>query len=125
MSALPKELNYTDKMQALPSNTKTISVVVAPVNGATFNTPGSDVIQFDLPSRGFLIPGSLYLRYKHTITKTTEPGFMVGTPAYTPFSRIETYIGPTIAESIQDYNQVCDMIINSKPAGRSRHVKSP
>lgn len=113
MSVLPKELNYTDKMQALPSSTKTISCVVSPINASTF-AAGGQVAQFDLPSRGYLVPGSMYLRYKQTIKKDTEAGVMLGCPAATPWSRIETIIGASVVESIQDYNQVYNMVINTK-----------
>lgn len=113
MATLPKELNYTSKLQALPSSTRTISVVVSPNNGATFNA-GGEVIAFDLPSRGFLVPNSMYLRYRATILKTVEPTVMLGTPAYTPFSRLETIIGAQVVESIQDWNAVCNMVTNCK-----------
>jgi hypothetical protein len=63
---LPKQIDYTQKMTALPSATSTTSVVLSPVNGATFNF-GGDVIQFDL-NRSFLIGSSMVLRYKMAIT---------------------------------------------------------
>lgn len=113
MATLPKELNYTSKLQALPSSTRTISVVVSPNNGSIFNS-GGEVISFDMPSRGFLVPNSLYLRYRASIVKTTENGLLLGTPAYTPFSRLETIIGAQVVESIQDWNQVCNMVTNCK-----------
>lgn len=113
MSVLPKELNYTEKLQALPSSTHTISCVVSPINGTTFNA-GGEIIQFDLPSRGYLVPGSMYLRYRQTVVKATEAGTILGTPVYTPFSRCETIIGASVVESIQDYNQVCNMVVNTK-----------
>lgn len=111
--SLPKELNFTDRLQALPSSTKTISVVVSPNNGSEFNS-GGEIISFDLPSRGYLVPNSMYLRYRQKVVKATEAGVMLGVPAYTPFSRIETIIGAQVVESIQDYNQVCNMVINTK-----------
>lgn len=112
MSVLPKELNYTGKLQALPSSTHTISCVISPINGTEFENNGS-VLQFDLPSRGYLVPQSMYLRYRHTVI-TASGETMLGTPVYTPFSRCETIIGASVVESIQDYNQVCNMIVNTK-----------
>lgn len=118
MATLPKELNYTSKLQALPSSTRTISCVVSPINGTTFNM-GGELIQFDMPSRGYLVPNSLHIRYRNTIVKAlngaaAETATILGTPAYTPFSRLETVIGNNVVETIQDYNKICNMVTNCK-----------
>jgi hypothetical protein len=113
MATLPKELNFTSKLQALPSSTRTISSVISPNNGTTFN-PNGDIISFDVGSRGYLVPNSLYLRYRATILKPTENGTMLGTPYLTPFSRLEVIIGNNVVETIQNYNQVCNMVANCK-----------
>lgn len=112
MSVLPKELNYQEKLHALPSSTHTISCVISPNNGTTFYP--QEIISWDLPSRGYLVPNSMYVRYRQTIVKATEATEMLGVPATTPFSRLETIIGGAVVESIQDYNQVCNMVINTK-----------
>lgn len=113
MSTLPKELNYTSKLQALPSNTRTISAVISPNNGSTFKANG-DIVSFDVGSRGFLVPNSLYLRYRASFVKATIAGVMLGTPYVTPFSRMEVTIGNNVVETIQNYNQVCNMVTNCK-----------
>lgn len=113
MSTLPKELNYTSKLQALPSSTRTISCVISPNNGTTFAS-GGDIAQFDMGQRGFLVPGSLHLRYVNTVVQATNASEMRGTPAYTAFQRCETFMGGNLVESINDYNQVCNMIVNCK-----------
>lgn len=116
MTALPREINYGSKLNALPSNTSCLSAVVAPSNGQTFADGGS-LIQFDLPSRGYLVPGSMYIRYKATATcpgaaAASTP--MKGTPVYTPIARLEVICGSAIIESIQSYNQVANIIVNTK-----------
>jgi hypothetical protein len=75
---LPKQIDYTQKMTALPSATSTTSVVLSPVNGATFNF-GGDVIQFDLPNRSFLIGSSMVLRYKMAITNAVTATTILAT----------------------------------------------
>lgn len=113
MSVLPKEIDYTQKLAALPSNTNCISVVIPSSNKSSF-AAGGDIIQFDLGSRGFLVPGSLYLRYKLVVSNATTAATLLGTPFATPFARCETIIGNQTVESLQKYNQLYNLIVNTK-----------
>lgn len=113
MAVLPKEINYAERLSSLPPNTSNLSVVVSPANGQTFGA-GGDVIQFDLPSRGYLVPESLYIRFKQTTTGANADPLLRGTPAYTPFARLETIIGGQVVESIQQYNQLANILVNTK-----------
>ena len=83
MTAVPREVDFSARPNSLPPNTQNIDVVVAPSNGSSFSSDG-DIIQFQLPSRGFLIPSTLYLRYKCAVVSSTNKQEMRGTPAYTP-----------------------------------------
>ena len=56
---LPKELAYSPSLPSLPECLSQ-EVVLAPVNGGSFGA--SSLIQFDLVSRGFIDPASLYIR---------------------------------------------------------------
>ena len=114
MSVLPKELNYAaGALASLPGGTNSINMVVSPANGAVFNTDGAS-IAFDLPSRGYLQPGSMYLRYKCAVTSSAAKPLMRGIPAYTPFVRSEVIIGSQIVESIQQYNALVNILYNTK-----------
>ena len=114
MTALPKELNYAaGALASLPGGTNSIDMVVSPANGAVFDTDGA-TIAFDLPSRGYLQPGSMYLRYKCEVTSATSKPLMRGVPAYTPFVRSEVIIGSQIVESIQNYNALVNILYNTK-----------
>lgn len=113
MAVLPKEINYAERLSSLPPNTSNLSVVVSPANGQTFDAGGA-VIYFDLPSRGYLVPESLYLRYRITNTIVTGDAEMKGTPGYTPFARLETIIGGQVCESTQGYNQLANILCNTK-----------
>lgn len=106
---LPKSVDYTEIMPALPDNSSTISNVIAPANGSVF-TPSS-IVQFDLGSNHFLVPDSLSLRYTYSCT-TVAGSHFVGLPATACFSRFETIMGSQVVESIQNYNQVSTMIAN-------------
>lgn len=110
--SLPKEINYIARPQSLPVGTNVTSIVASPTNGSLF-TDGA-VIYLDMVNRGYLVPSSLYLRYKLTSTITTGQSYIRGIPAYAPFARSEVLIGSSVVESIQQYNQVCNMIVNTK-----------
>ena len=107
---LPREINYSNQLPALPECLSQ-EIVLAPVNGASF--AASSLIQFDLPSRGFLDPASLYIRYKCKITNnSTETSTIFGTPVYTFFNKLEVLFGSSIVENINNYGQICNMWTN-------------
>lgn len=111
---LPKEINYTQPA-SLPEGTQSNSIVSSPVNGQTFGP--SSIIQFDLVQRGYLVPESMYIRYKLTTTGGTAgviTNFIRGTPVYSFFQRLETIVGSQVVESIQNYNQLSNMLVNCK-----------
>ena len=110
---LPKEIYYK-QAAALPEGTQSNSIVASPINGSAFGA--SSIIQFDLVQRGYLVPESMYIRYKNTITGGAAAGAnaMKGTPVYTPFARLETIVGSQVVESIQNYHQLCNMLVNCK-----------
>jgi hypothetical protein len=112
---LPKEINY-QQPASLPEGTQANSIVSSPVNGQTFGP--SSIIQFDLVQRGYMVPESMYIRYKLTTTLPTTTasatGALKATPVYTLISRLETIVGSQVVESIQNYNQLCNMLVNCK-----------
>jgi len=114
MSVLPKEINYRSAV-SLPEGTQSNSIVNSPINGATFTA--STIIQFDLVQRGYLVPESMYIRYKLTTTGGTAgvaTNFIRGTPVYSFFARSEVIVGSQVVESIQNYNQLCNMLVNCR-----------
>jgi len=113
MSVLPKEIAYSAKPTSLPKGTSCISAVVAPSNGNQFFESGQVI--FDLPSRGYLVPESMYIRYRYNITSVASASVVIrGTPVYQPFQRLETIIGSQTCESITNYNQLSHMLVNCR-----------
>jgi len=106
---LPSCVNYAEPLAVLPANAQNYLFAAVPCNGSSF-TAGS-IIQVDLGSRGFLDPASLMIRYKYTSVATGSTK-MVGTPAYTPFIRLDTFINSQSVESINNWNTVCNMLTN-------------
>lgn len=114
MSVLPKEINYKSAM-SLPDGTSSNSIVASPINGQTFGP--SSIVQFDLVQRGYLVPESVYIRYKLTTTLPATAGAnnaLRGTPVFSPIARLETIVGSQVVESIQNYNQLSNMLVNCK-----------
>ena len=121
MTAIPQQLNYAagalNTLPGGPEGTNSQSMVVVPSSGSTFDTDGA-IITFDLPSRGYLQPSTMYLRYKCTVTAdggaTSTAPRMKGTPAYTPFVNSTVLLGSQVVESIQNYNALNNVIFNTK-----------
>jgi hypothetical protein len=109
---MPKSVEYEEKLPSLPPNVQNYTQVVAPTNGSVFFQNQSIII--DLPSRGFIDPQSLYIRYKMSIATTAAATFNVlGCPLYAPFQRLDTYINSQIIDSVNDFNIVAHMWSNT------------
>lgn len=109
MSALPSQINYADSPLTLPDDVVSRQIALSPVNGGSF-IPGS-LIQFDFLNMGYIVPDSIFIRYKYAFTNIVNAE-MCGLPYIVPFSRCETLIGSTVYESIQQFSQVVTMNSN-------------
>ena len=128
MSGLPTLVNYQEPLVVLPPETQNFEYTAVPVNGSTFapssqilvdlgNLAPSSQILVDLGNRGFLDPASLYIRYKITYTSNAggagaDTMSIVGTPAYTPFLRLDTFANSQNIETINNYNTVANIYTN-------------
>lgn len=114
---LPREIDYTPP-KSLPESTMSQSMVSSPSNGSVFGP--SSIIQLDLVNRGYLVPSSMYIRYKMTFTGQAAASTLIsgaavrGTPVYTFLSRLETQVGSQTVESITNYGQLNNLLVNSK-----------
>jgi hypothetical protein len=108
---LPNAVNYAEPLAVLPPDAQNFNVACVPSNGSSFGP--SSIIQVDLGSRSFLDPASLMIRYKWTSTSAAATNTkLVGTPAYTPFLRLETFVNSQSIESINNYNTVANLLTN-------------
>ena len=108
---LPKEINYSS-LPSLPAGSQCIPQSLLPINASTFAVQSGTLIQFDLPATGYLIPDSMYLRYKYAVDGAGISAIR-STPATAPFQRFETIFGSQTVESINNFNQIQNMLINS------------
>ena len=110
--SLPSVINYEQTVPHLPENVSTTLMSIQPSNGQTFSQ--NAVVQFDLPSRNglYIDPKTIFIRYQFNYTSGATAPVIRATPAYTPFYRLETFIGSQNVDSVQQYNQVANMWIN-------------
>ena len=106
MSALPSSVNYQDAPMAIPDDVVSKQISLTPVNGGSF-VPGG-IIQFDFVNSGYIVPDSIFLRYKYAFTNLVGAE-MTGCPVYSPFSRLEVLMGSNVVESQSQYSQTCCM----------------
>ena len=111
MNSLPNSVNYAEPIPSLPENTTKYSVSLQPVNGQTFTVANNQII-FQFPNRGYLIPDSVYLRYKQVVANATTASAIIGCPFSAPFQRVETQFGSVTVDSINDWNQVNHILTN-------------
>lgn len=107
---LPESIDYSSTLPVLPPESKRISVVALPTSGATFSE--NSQISLDLISRGFLDVDSMYLTYDYSLTSAANAE-MKGTPAYTPFIRQDLQVGSSTIDTIQNYNNTMNVLVNA------------
>ena len=117
--SLPQEVQFNTHA-SLPSGTTSQQYVVSSSNAQSFQA-GSQII-FDLPSiNGYLQPSSFYIRGKVTTAKTAATaGSLCGTPLYSFFDRVDTYANSSILESIQGYNLIMNLFVNTKQTNSAK-----
>ena len=121
--SLPKEINYTEQMTSLPTNTQSKSIVISPANLTTLSTTTGGTAQFNLQNTGFIIPSSMYIRGKvNTVgSGNNAPMFQRGIPAYSLFSASSVIIGSQVVEQINGFGRLATALVDLKlsPAGKS------
>lgn len=112
---LPQSVDFRQSLPALPDAAVQIPVAASPVNGTTFSA--GQQIQWDILSRGFLVPDSMYLSYSWSATKGAAAqdacGFR-GTPVYSTFNRLDVQVGSQTVDTIQNYGLVMHMLVNTQ-----------
>jgi len=111
MNSLPNSVNYAEPIPSLPENTVKYSVALQPVNGQTFTVANNQII-FQFPNRGYLIPDSVYIRYKAVTANASTVSNILACPYSTLFQRLETQFGSVTVDSISDFNQVNHILSN-------------
>tara|TARA_R100000935_G_scaffold16216_1_gene32221 strand:+ start:4498 stop:5805 length:1308 start_codon:yes stop_codon:yes gene_type:complete len=114
--SLPKELDYvSSNTTTLPVNTSSKNNVIHPSNVSSLSTETGGSVIFDVGQQDYLVPSSMYLRFK---VKTTGAGnnakmFQRGIPAYSVWEKSIVSLGQQI-ENIANYGRTATTLINLK-----------
>jgi hypothetical protein len=109
--SLPKSFNLSEPIPSLPDGVTSTLISVRPISGSTFSA--SQIVEFDLGNRGWLIPDSLAIRYRQKCSSGAATAVVAGTPVFTPFVRLNTLVNGAVIDSINQYGQVAHMIVNT------------
>ena len=117
--SLPKELDYvSSNTTTLPVNTSSKSNVIHPSNVSSLSTDTGGSVIFDIPQQDFLVPSSMYLRFKVNTTGTGNTGtnkmFQRGIPAYSVWEKSIVSLNNSQVENISNYGRTATTLINLK-----------
>jgi hypothetical protein len=111
--SLPKEVNYAAPLATLPPDSVSTLMSIQSTNGISFSN--GQVIQFDLPSQQglYIIPNSVFIRYKVSYTSGATAGVIRRKPVYTNFTRLEEFIGSQQVSSVYQWNLCANSFIDT------------
>lgn len=115
--SLPKELDYaSSNTTTLPVNTSSKSNVIHPSNVSSLATDTGGSVIFDLGQQDFLVPSSMYLRFKvnTTGTNTNNKMYQRGIPAYSVWEKSIVSLNNAQVENISNYGRTASTLINLK-----------
>ena len=116
--SLPKELDYvSSNTTTLPVNTSSKSNVIHPSNVSSLSTSTGGSVIFDLPQLDFLVPSSMYLRFKVNTTGRSDNGtkmFQRGIPGYSVWEKSIVSVQSQQVENIANYGRTATSLINLK-----------
>lgn len=110
----PVEVQYPPMAQ-LPLNVRNNSFISAPLGGKGPYSSGEQ-IQFPLVKYGFLVPSSGYITCKIKVSGLIDAtaGELLGIPAQSWIARSDIFINSVGVDTINSYNAVNNMLLNSK-----------
>jgi len=112
MASLPKSFNLAETIPSLPEGATSQLVSCRPISGSNFLQ--QQIIEVDLGNRGFCDPKSISIRYKMLVNTDASGAAMIGVPVYTPFQRVSTLVGGASLDTVNQYNQVAQVLVNGK-----------
>lgn len=112
MASLPKSFNLAETIPSLPDGATSTLVSCRPISGSSFTQ--QQIIEVDLGNRGWVDPKSISIRYKVLVNTDVTGAAFIGVPVYTPFQRVSTLVGGASIDTVNQYNQVCQLLVNGQ-----------
>ena len=112
MASLPKSFNLAEAIPSLPDGATSTLVSCRPISGSAFTQ--NSIIEIDMGNRGWVVPSSISIRYKMTVNTDVSGAALIGVPVYTPFQRVSTLVGGASVDTVNQYNQVAQLLVNTQ-----------
>lgn len=112
MASLPKSFNLAEAIPTLPDGAQSQLISCRPISGTNFTQ--QQIIEVDLGNRGWCDPKSISIRYKVLVNTDISGAAFIGVPVYTPFQRVSTLVGGASIDTVNQYNQVCQVLVNGQ-----------
>lgn len=112
MATLPKSFNLAETIPTLPDGATSQLVSCRAISGTNFLQ--QQIIEVDLGNRGFCDPKSISIRYKMLVNTDVSGAAMLAVPYATPFQRVSTLVGGSSLDTVNQYNQVVQVLVNGK-----------
>ena len=112
MASLPKSFNLAEVIPTIPDGATSQLISCRPISGSNFLQ--QQIIEVDLGNRGFCDPKSLSIRYKMLVNTDASGSAMIGVPVYTPFQRVSTLVGGASLDTVNQYNQCAQVLVNGQ-----------
>jgi len=109
---LPSSLDYRERYETMPEGASTHTVSLQARNSLSFSNGGDELI-FDFHQTGYLVPKSIYLRFKLSIVNASpSSSTYIILPFYTVFSKLQTIIDDKSVDTISPYGAIQTMLVN-------------
>jgi len=108
---LPSSLDYRERYESIPEGAKKITVCI-PANNGLYFRDGGEELMFDFGETGYLVPNSIRLQFKFSITNGATRSDIIGTPVSAFFSKFETIIDDNKVEIINNFSQTNNLFVN-------------
>ena len=112
MASLPKSFNLAEAIPTLPDGAQSQLISCRPISGSNFTQ--QQIIEVDLGNRGWCDPKSISIRYKVLVNTDVSGASFIGVPAYSVFQRISTLIGGASIDTVNQFNQVAQVLVNGQ-----------
>lgn len=112
MASLPKSFNLAEIVPTIPDGATSQLISCRPISGSNFLQ--QQIIEVDLGNRGWCDPKSLSIRYKMLVNTDASGAAFIGVPVYTPFQRVSTLVGGASIDTVNQYNQVAQVLVNGQ-----------
>ena len=110
---LPREVEY--RVSSLPPEVSSAAYVSRAVNGVSFSAGQQAQVNLIQNRGAYFLPSSFYVTFNINVTAdAANDNAILGIPACSVISRLDTFANSTSIETVNNYNAVTNMLFNGK-----------